>query len=86
MSLSSRGKIVVVWGYGRRFSPGRKTQGQGYRPSTGLRPLIVLRIKCGGADLVEATQRVHMHLIYVGYGIKYLLEYVCWKFALYDVS
>ncbi|ERI77973.1 hypothetical protein CLOSYM_01772 [[Clostridium] symbiosum ATCC 14940] len=38
------------------------------------------------ADLVEATQRIHMHLIYVGYGIKYLLEYVCWKFALYDVS
>ena len=31
-----------------RLSPGRKTQGQGYRPSTGLRPLIVSRVKCGG--------------------------------------
>ncbi len=31
-----------------RFSPGRKTQGQGYRPSAGLRPLIVSRVKCGG--------------------------------------
>ena len=28
---------------------------QGYRPSAGLRPLIVSRVKCG-ADLVEATQ------------------------------
>ena len=37
------------------FSPGRKTQGQGYRPSAGLRPLIVSRVKCG-ADLVEATK------------------------------
>ncbi|RGY62809.1 hypothetical protein DXA34_04185 [[Clostridium] symbiosum] len=45
------GENVVVWGCGRRFSPGRKTQGQGYRPSTGLRPLIVLRIKCGGRTL-----------------------------------
>ena len=31
-----------------RVSPGRKTQGQGYRPSAGLRPLIVSRVKCGG--------------------------------------
>ena len=31
-----------------RLSPGRKTQGQGYRPSAGLRPLIVSRVKCGG--------------------------------------
>ena len=31
-----------------RFSPGRKTQGQGYRPSAGLRPLNVSRVKCGG--------------------------------------
>ena len=30
-----------------RLSPGRKTQGQGYRPSAGLRPLIVSRVKCG---------------------------------------
>ena len=39
-----------------RFSPGRKTQGQGYRPSAGLRPLNVSRVKCG-ADLVAATKR-----------------------------
>ena len=38
-----------------RVSPGRKTQGQGYRPSAGLRPLNVSRVKCG-ADLVVATQ------------------------------
>ena len=31
-----------------RLSPGRKTQGQGYRPSAGLRPLIVSRVKCEG--------------------------------------
>ena len=31
-----------------RFSPGRKTQGQGYRPSAGLRPLNVSRVKCVG--------------------------------------
>ncbi len=37
------------------ISPGRKTQGQGYRPSTGLRPLNVSRVKCG-ADLVAATK------------------------------
>ena len=30
-----------------RFSPGRKTQSQGYRPSAGLRLLIVSRVKCG---------------------------------------
>ena len=30
------------------ISPGRKTQGQGYRPSAGLRPLNVSRVKCGG--------------------------------------
>ena len=34
-----------------RFSPGRKTQGQGYRPSAGLRPLNVSRVKCGGLTL-----------------------------------
>ena len=34
-----------------RFSPGRKTQGQGYRPSAGLRPLNVSRVKCGGRTL-----------------------------------
>ena len=38
-----------------RFSPGRKTQGQGYRPSAGLRPLNVSRVKCG-VDLVAATK------------------------------
>ena len=92
ISLSSRGRIVVVWGCGRRsslrstlplcemhraaklvrdlanqrwistasadfifpsapradISPGRKTQGQGYRPSAGLRPLNVSRVKCVG--------------------------------------
>ena len=31
-----------------RFSPGRKTQGQGFRPSAGLPPLIVSRVKYGG--------------------------------------
>ena len=30
-----------------RFSSGRKTQGQEVRPSAGLRPLIVSRVKCG---------------------------------------
>ena len=38
-----------------------------------------------GADLVAANQCFHMCLIYVGYGIKYLLEYVCWKFDTFDV-
>ena len=38
-----------------RFSPGRKTQPSVSAPSTGLRPLIVSRVKCG-ADLVAATQ------------------------------
>ena len=39
-----------------------------------------------GRDLVAATQCFHMCLIYVGYGIKDLLEYVCWKFDTFDVS
>ncbi|GAA6440791.1 hypothetical protein K150096H7_45440 [[Clostridium] symbiosum] len=38
-----------------RFSPGRKTPPGVSAPSTGLRPLIVSRVKCG-ADLVAATQ------------------------------
>ena len=44
------------------FSPGRKTQGQGYRPSAGLRPLNVSRVKCG-ADLVATTQCYHVRNI-----------------------
>ncbi|RGY59543.1 hypothetical protein DXA34_10085 [[Clostridium] symbiosum] len=31
-----------------RFSPGRKTPPSVSAPSTGLRPLIVSRVKCGG--------------------------------------
>ena len=39
----------------REGSPGRKTPPGVLAPSTGLRPLIVSRVKCG-ADLVAATQ------------------------------
>ena len=39
-----------------RFSPERKTPPGVSAPSAGLRPLSVSRVKCGGADLVEATQ------------------------------
>ena len=38
-----------------RFSTGRKTPPGVSAPSTGLRPLIVSRVKCG-ADLVAATK------------------------------
>ena len=53
-----------------RFSPGRKTQGQGYRPSAGLRLLIVSRVKCG-ADLVEATQRFHVREIRYAFNVRF---------------
>ncbi|WP_207732917.1 hypothetical protein, partial [[Clostridium] symbiosum] len=42
-----------------RFSPGRKTPPGVSAPSTGLRPLIVSRVKCG-ADLVAATKSFRM--------------------------
>ena len=38
-----------------KYSPGRKTPPSVSAPSTGLRPLIVSRVKCG-ADLVAATK------------------------------
>ena len=56
-----------------RFSPGRKTQGQGYRPSAGLRPLNVSRVKCGGGPC-----RGHSVLPCVG-------NTICLQYAFYKI-
>ena len=57
-----------------RFSPGRKTQGQGYRPSAGLRPLIVSRVKCVGGPC-----RGHSMLPFTG-------NTVCLQWAFFKIA
>ena len=82
-SLLLRRKMSAVSPSPGRFSPERKTPPGVPAPSTGLRPLNVSRVKCGGRTLSRAfSATVYGKYDMPSTGFKKIAEdliSVCWK-------